>query len=596
MDTDEYDEATLFSHDVENDSGNNEYKYRLVNLTSTDVNKLNRQMKHRICEGDGEAKYDIGILDNGFSLGLTKEDMNESLKNLQVIVNTIDASIVNITELEVTHHGFNSHEILEQKYLSYSSRNVDKIKILLKNNTKKSDYKITRYTAHILIRENTEICNNILYIAVVGNVDAGKSSLIGVLTKGVADDGRGSARLCMFNHPHERIRGHTSSESNEIMGFNKAGKCINSASCAIRDLKWEDIVKKSTRIVRFCDLCGHEKYLKTTTSGFSSSTADYCFVLIEGKKGLTEMTRQHLLLTQAYKCPVIFIITKIDICEPVILTKNHNKVKQCITKFLGKKVFEIKSNIDVIECSAHIASGMIVPILHVSNVNGDGIDLLKMVLNYFPRRNLNNSISINPVFQVNQVFNVNGIGIVLYGNLISGRVKIGDKVIIGPYQNGEYKPARVWSIECMRVKVIEAISPQRVCFAIRGIDKLHLRKGMYLFDTVTKPPSIWKFTVDIEIKSSQRSGVRLGSEMISHIGSTRQTIKIVQIGIISRKKTTKTDDKVMKNGDFASVVLRFCFNPEYITIGQQIIIRHDLLCGSGIITGVSSEKMTPIEY
>jgi GTPase len=35
---------------------------------------------------------------------------------------------------------------------------------------------------------------NAVKIAVVGNVDSGKSTLVGVLTKGEKDDGRGVAR------------------------------------------------------------------------------------------------------------------------------------------------------------------------------------------------------------------------------------------------------------------------------------------------------------------------------------------------------------------------------------------------------------------
>ena len=31
-------------------------------------------------------------------------------------------------------------------------------------------------------------------VAVIGNVDSGKSTLVGVLTKGIMDDGRGFAR------------------------------------------------------------------------------------------------------------------------------------------------------------------------------------------------------------------------------------------------------------------------------------------------------------------------------------------------------------------------------------------------------------------
>ena len=36
-------------------------------------------------------------------------------------------------------------------------------------------------------------------VAVVGNVDSGKSTLLGVLTHGVLDDGRGDASNCFFN-------------------------------------------------------------------------------------------------------------------------------------------------------------------------------------------------------------------------------------------------------------------------------------------------------------------------------------------------------------------------------------------------------------
>ena len=40
-------------------------------------------------------------------------------------------------------------------------------------------------------------------IAVIGNVNAGKSSLIGVLTSGQLDDGNGKARAKVIKNPHE---------------------------------------------------------------------------------------------------------------------------------------------------------------------------------------------------------------------------------------------------------------------------------------------------------------------------------------------------------------------------------------------------------
>lgn len=36
-------------------------------------------------------------------------------------------------------------------------------------------------------------------LAIIGNVDSGKSTLVGVLTKGILDDGRGGAREVILN-------------------------------------------------------------------------------------------------------------------------------------------------------------------------------------------------------------------------------------------------------------------------------------------------------------------------------------------------------------------------------------------------------------
>lgn len=58
----------------------------------------------------------------------------------------------------------------------------------------------------------------------IGNVDVGKSTLLGVLTQGELDNGRGRARLNLFRHLHEIESGRTSSISHEILGFNSKGE------------------------------------------------------------------------------------------------------------------------------------------------------------------------------------------------------------------------------------------------------------------------------------------------------------------------------------------------------------------------------------
>ena len=65
-----------------------------------------------------------------------------------------------------------------------------------------------------------------LSMVVLGHVDAGKSTLVSVLTKGIADDGNGGARDRVVNYLHEQESGRTSSIGQEILGFTKEGKQV----------------------------------------------------------------------------------------------------------------------------------------------------------------------------------------------------------------------------------------------------------------------------------------------------------------------------------------------------------------------------------
>ena len=86
-------------------------------------------------------------------------------------------------------------------------------------------YPQERFVAEVLVRkvpENQQFID--IRIAVLGNVEAGKSTLLGVLTQGELDNGRGRARLNLFRHLHEIQSGRTSSISHEILGFNSKGE------------------------------------------------------------------------------------------------------------------------------------------------------------------------------------------------------------------------------------------------------------------------------------------------------------------------------------------------------------------------------------
>lgn len=126
----------------------------------------------------------------------------------------------------------------------------------------------------------------------IGNVDAGKSTLVSVLTKGIADDGNGGARVRVLNYLHEQQSGRTSSIGQEIMGFTKEGKqVIPERFNQNKNKYWREVVAQSYKIVALVDLCGHEKYLKTTINGLTGLTPDFGCVVVGANMGLQKMTK-----------------------------------------------------------------------------------------------------------------------------------------------------------------------------------------------------------------------------------------------------------------------------------------------------------------
>lgn len=177
----------------------------------------------------------------------------------------------------------------------------------------------------LAVREENDV-----RIAVIGNVDSGKSTLVGVLTKCVMDDGRGSARAKVFNFDHEQKNGRTSSIGQEIMGFNDDAKQVELERTASKNQEWAHIATNSRKIVTFLDLCGHEKYLKTTMFGLVGLMPDYSMIIVGANMGVSRMTREHLGISLALKVPIFIVITKIDISPADV----YEKTKETLVKIL----------------------------------------------------------------------------------------------------------------------------------------------------------------------------------------------------------------------------------------------------------------------
>ena len=173
--------------------------------------------------------------------------------------------------------------------------------------------------------------SNDVRIAVIGNVDSGKSTMVGVLTKSIMDDGRGSARQKVFNFSHEAANGRTSSIGQEIMGFDEENKQVQMEHMnANKNQSWAHIAQNSQHLVTFLDLCGHEKYLKTTMFGLVGLMPDYSMIVVGANMGVSKMTREHLGISLALGVPLFIVITKIDLAPE----EKYQETLATLTKIL----------------------------------------------------------------------------------------------------------------------------------------------------------------------------------------------------------------------------------------------------------------------
>jgi GTPase len=227
-------------------------------------------------------------------------------------------------------------------------------------------------------------------IAVCGPVDAGKSSLIGVLTSGQLDDGRGFARNKILVHPHERDSGRTSNITYNPLVYKK--KDDNTISLISKDIniniKTRSENKWDNKITSFIDLAGHEKYLKTTIFGVTGMFPDYGIVVIGANTGITKLTREHIGILLYLNIPFIITITKVDMAPKEIYQNLCNQLKKLLGRNTFKKVlYFINDDKETDEYVNHmLGNSDIIPIISISNKTGTNINNLHLILYHLPKR------------------------------------------------------------------------------------------------------------------------------------------------------------------------------------------------------------------
>lgn len=614
----------------EDDKGNVEYKLALVDPSPKKLDTLITQMGYRIQEGDGKAIYWIGVMDDGRTIGIAEWAFNRTVDLLKDMAVENDANAVVIHKKNVG----NDKTILGKALRLPRMKQLFLNEVVEKNicdvdvsgDTEEYKMEVQSVISSTSVSSNTEIGElpdrfigcvhvskeprnigyNVVTVGTTGNADSGKSTLLGVLTRSVLDNGNGLARSHVLTHKHEiERRGMTSSVSHQIMGYDENGYIIDLSQ--VHNPTWGDVVDSSQRVIKFHDMAGQAKYFKTTSKGLSRHKPNYAILMVSATNGVQPMTIEHLHYLGVLKIPIIVVISKVDKAPNEVYDKTIDDVDKMLKK-VGLIPYVVNDMEDAIRASSVIVQKSenkkatltkVIPIFRISNVTGQGLDELRRFLFCLP--NYIDYDTEGPVkFFVHDIFQkVRGVGLVVSGILESGTVRVGDTKYIGPNSEGKFVPVIIKSIQVNRQDLQYVEAGYECTFAFRQPPE-RINRQMNILDRELCTCS-YTFKAKIRTFKVKSTGIsnsitmRIGYQPHLTINNIARSAKFVFIDTLEKtskkrkaplvdRKTKKelNRKRVVRPGDEAIVYLQFD-RPYRIESGDIFIFREQLTYGSGTI-------------
>ncbi|KAH8704828.1 hypothetical protein BGW36DRAFT_366228 [Talaromyces proteolyticus] len=409
------------------------------------------------------ALYEIGVADDGTFVGLTAEELEESLNNLQAMAASLGCKVEILRKVVVGACEW-ADEADPTKLTSDSLWVAEAL--VSPDHTLQSRKELDMETLSLddsvpASKNEGQIegaCSQTeqIRISITGPSAAGKSSLLGTLTSSALDNGRGKSRLSLLKHRHEIFSGITSSVAQELIGYSSSPSAtdgpvgvINYASENVA--AWNDIHAASDggRLAFVSDLPGFTRYMKSTLRGLISWAPHYVVLCIPANSSHDMASTQddgdqapeidlclaYLDLCIRLEVPIILCITKLDLASRLGLKQTLARVLSAI-KLAEKKPLMLAvspettnqlidlQQISTSDCREALKTintvngdwSSTIPILLTSAVNGSGIGKLHALLRFLPLPAIPSSRLVRPlpsqsrqeiptdVFDIDEVF------------------------------------------------------------------------------------------------------------------------------------------------------------------------------------------------
>jgi selenocysteine-specific elongation factor len=235
------------------------------------------------------------------------------------------------------------------------------------------------------------------------------------------------------------------------------------------------------------DVPGHERYLKNMLAG--TGGLDMIMLVIGADEGIMPQTIEHLAMLQLLGIKKgIVVLNKVDKVDEEWL-----EIVEDDLKGLLKDTFLMDA-----------------PVCKVSAVTGQGLESLKAVMWKVAQSIVPREIDAPFRLWVDRVFKVKGHGVVITGSALSGKLAVGNNLILRP-SNLE---VRVRGLECHGAKVDEVFAGQRAALNIGGVESDAITRGMFITS-----PSRGLVNQAWDLVITWRQEVASGTRVRFHLGT-----------------------------------------------------------------------------
>jgi selenocysteine-specific elongation factor len=240
------------------------------------------------------------------------------------------------------------------------------------------------------------------------------------------------------------------------------------------------------------DVPGHEKFVKNMVAG--ATGIDIVVMVIAADEGVMPQTREHM-----------------EICT--LLDVKHGMVVLSKMDLVDEEWLEL-----ALEDVRDFTQGTFLdgaPIVPVSSTNGQGLEDFIKALDELSTQVPEKPPSSLFRLPIDRVFTMKGFGTVITGTLISGRVKVGEDIMI--YPTGIVTKVR--GIQVHNQSVTEAQAGMRTAINFQGLEKSAVNRGEILSSPEALKPS---YMVDVlcHFLESNKKPLKSRTQVRFHTGTS----------------------------------------------------------------------------